>query len=831
MSDVEQLLASLDEKEREATLKILKEYANNGISSTYESLVTYDFKELPTDIITFIKDPKYLGHAWHLADGTCKLYPFWEDKLQELFPDPYTTNFNNFIESGARGLGKSEIAITCGLYLMHRLMCLKNPHEYLNLKPTEKVAFAFMNITKILAEEIGISKFQATVKASPWFMERGTMTQKNNEPYWLPPDFINIIIGSQSSHVIGQPIYFAFFDEISFIRNKDIEKQKQIAMDMIDTAIGGMKTRFLHEGNNPTLMVLASSKRSDKSFLEEHMKKKLSDEDANALIIDEPVWNVKPANTYSGKKFYVAQGNKFLASEIIPDDVIDRTPYLEKGYKVLEVPIEFKTEFKDDIDRALCDFAGVSSSNLTKYISGVRLTEIRTKEYQNLFIKDVIEVGDDPKDTVQYSDFIDLTRLDPKMKGKPLFIHLDMSISGDKTGIAGTWILGKLASSGESDASKEVYFKLAFSVSIQAPKGHQISFAKNREFIYWLKKRGFNIKGVSTDTYQNASLAQELLSKGYPYEIISVDRVNPASHVCEPYAYFKNVIYEHRLQMYENLFLTTEILGLERNASTGKIDHPDEGRSGCFTGDTKISLVDDRQLTLLELVEEFKQGKTNYVYSFNEQSKIIEPKLIQNAWCTIKDAKLVAVTLDNNEIIRCTPNHKFMLRDGSYKEAKDLQKNDSLMPLYRKYPLKSLTKNYKVQSVVYLDYSEDVYDLTIEDNHNFALAAGVFVHNSKDQCDAVCGSIWNASKHADEFAFEYGEDLELSVKINQGDPFADKQALENALEEELKKLNDPLGLYAEQQRKIADAQFLEMGVDGTTYYNSAKYLQDGIVIF
>ena len=283
--------------------------------------------------------------------------------------------------------------------------------------------------------------------------------------------------------------------------------------------------------------------------------------------------------------------------------------------------------------------------------------------------------------------------------------------------------------------------------------------------------------------------------------------------------------------MYENLFLTTEILGLERNASTGKIDHPDEGRSGCFTGDTKISLVDDRQLTLLELVEEFKQGKTNYVYSFNEQSKIIEPKLIQNAWCTIKDAKLVAVTLDNNEIIRCTPNHKFMLRDGSYKEAKDLQKNDSLMPLYRKYPLKSLTKNYKVQSVVYLDYSEDVYDLTIEDNHNFALAAGVFVHNSKDQCDAVCGSIWNASKHADEFAFEYGEDLELSVKINQGDPFADKQALENALEEELKKLNDPLGLYAEQQRKIADAQFLEMGVDGTTYYNSAKYLQDGIVIF
>ena len=36
---------------------------------------------------------------------------------------------------------------------------------------------------------------------------------------------------------------------------------------MIDTAIGGMKTRFIVNGKNPTLLILASSKRSEKSFL------------------------------------------------------------------------------------------------------------------------------------------------------------------------------------------------------------------------------------------------------------------------------------------------------------------------------------------------------------------------------------------------------------------------------------------------------------------------------------------------------------------------------------------------------------------------------------
>jgi len=41
---------------------------------------------------------------------------------------------------------------------------------------------------------------------------------------------------------------------------------------MIDTAIGGMLTRFVHEGKNPTMLCVASSKRSEQSFMEEYIK-------------------------------------------------------------------------------------------------------------------------------------------------------------------------------------------------------------------------------------------------------------------------------------------------------------------------------------------------------------------------------------------------------------------------------------------------------------------------------------------------------------------------------------------------------------------------------
>jgi len=54
-------------------------------------------------------------------------------------------------------------------------------------------------------------------------------------------------------------------------------------------------------------------------------------------------------------------------------------------------------------------------------------------------------------------------------------------------------------------------------------------------------------------------------------------------------------------------------------------------------------------------------------------------------------------------------------------------------------------KNHKVVSVERISKPCRVYDLTIEDNPNFALACGVFVHNSKDISDSLAGCIWDLS--------------------------------------------------------------------------------------
>ncbi len=151
----------------------------------------------------------------------------------------------------------------------------------------------------------------------------------------------------------------------------------------------------------------------------------------------------------------------------------------------------------------------------------------------------------------------------------------------------------------------------------------------------------------------------------------------------------------------------------------------------CFSGDVKVALIDGRNLTFKELVEEDKMGRQNFCYSvgksgFIEKRKIVSPRL------TRRNAEVIKVILDNGEEIVCTPNHKFMLKSKEYKEAKDLTVEDSLMPLYEKEIGITPIHNHKIKRIEFLKDKIDVYDIEVPDTHNFALASGVFVHNCSE---------------------------------------------------------------------------------------------------
>lgn len=638
----QEILGKLSPEERKMALDILGEYSKIGESEVLKELLDSDYAETPADISTFLHDKKYLGNALYDQEGRFTLFPYWEEKLKEVFPDRFTTAYNTIVLTGAIGLGKSTVAVICLLYMLHRLLCLKDPYLYYGLQPIDKISISLMNITLENAKGVALDKMNQMILSSEWFLAHGQMSGVSNLMF-VPDKHIELITASSNNQVIGRAIFCLdgetviktdlgdyalkslvgkdikvisvdncgnesvsgictvkptimtneeyeiilddgtviectgnhslmlkdgtykkaedltledvlmakqsesecrlasvkrvildatkqfydvieanpynnfllktnsgyivshncnFTDEVNFGLTSDVEKLKKKQKQLISQIDARMKSRFMRErafGTYlPTLNIIASSKNSEQSFLEDYIETKKKNESKTTLIVDEPQW-VVDSRKDSPEKFYVAIGNRFLANELLPlnppKDLIDE--YRAKGYTMLAVPIGYRENFEDNIDGALTDIAGIATAASLKYISGVRWNEIKTARYENPFTKEIIEVGTAKDDNLQYYNFFDLSKVSDEMRAKPLYVHLDMSRKGDKTGIAGVYVLGKKPKVEGEDSSREMFYRVAFNVSVKAPKGYEISFDKNRIFIRWLREKGFNINGIS----------------------------------------------------------------------------------------------------------------------------------------------------------------------------------------------------------------------------------------------------------------------------------------------------------------------------------------------
>ena len=469
-------------------------------------------------------------------------------------------------------------------------------------------------------------------------------------------------------------------------------------------------------------------------------------------------WEVLPASKFSDRStwFKLAVGNELLSSYIMGYPTKEEVQEAEmKGYEVIDVPSELMHRFEMDMNRTLIDTCGIAVQSSYKYIP-YRLVEPCIGKQENPFISEIIKTG--LKDNKQIKDFFLPEKVSEFLYTKKVYIHCDLSKTGDRTGISAVAVLGyknqeHYDDQGNQSTLKEIVFRHIFSVGLQCPANDELSMIKVKDFIHYLKyDLGWNISGVSCDGYQSLMLLQSLKIDGFDAKEVSMDILK--NKECIGYTVFRNTLVEQRIKIIKLAELIKEITNLEKNDTTGKVDHPRQ----CLVGNTKIRMLDGTSKTINELLLDNQNNIPNYVYTFNESTKYIEPKLIKNIWQTGIRKNLYKITLDNNKEVICTEDHPFMLRDGTYLEAQYLKEGTSLMPLYTKISDKGLKgyrmlyepienrwyyehvifdnrrkkeyKNHKVLKIEKLNKYEKVYDIEVEDNHNFALDAGVFVHNS-----------------------------------------------------------------------------------------------------
>lgn len=199
---------------------------------------------------------------------------------------------------------------------------------------------------------------------------------------------------------------------------------------------------------------------------------------------------------------------------------------------------------------------------------------------------------------------------------------------------------------------------------------------------------------------------------------------------------------------------------------------------GCFAMDTKVSLLDGRELSISDIETEMASGKELWTYSCEPLTGKIVPGLISWAGVTHKSAKVMKFTLDNGSEFVCTPDHKFPTYEKEFKQAQEFEINDSFITLHRNTEHHSielvldnadckwkftdeLVKTYieeprsrsfpsagsvnnepsipiivLVSNIEYLEDEIEVGTLTIDqdekyhDYHTFALSCGIFTKNS-----------------------------------------------------------------------------------------------------
>lgn len=96
----------------------------------------------------------------------------------------------------------------------------------------------------------------------------------------------------------------------------------------------------------------------------------------------------------------------------------------------------------------------------------------------------------------------------------------------------------------------------------------------------------------------------------------------------------------------------------------------------CFSADTLIAVADGRgAVPISELAE---SGDDVAVYAVDPDTGMVEIKMARHPRLTGKNKDMVKVTFNDGSSIRTTLDHKFLMKDGTTKLAKDLVKNDSV---------------------------------------------------------------------------------------------------------------------------------------------------------
>lgn len=604
------------------------------------------WREKPVDIWTFLYHPDYLGNLFN-DNGKSGIYPFWMRLMDRLYPSPFYTAFNEVLLSTSIGIGKSTITCSCiASYEIYKLLCLKNPATYYGLLANSVIVTALFSSTMDLVVDVNWPKMRDAMITSPWFRKRLNLSETQPKIKSLDLDKnVAVQIGSRTQHAISRDVLIAIVDEgNNGVLNDQVKEN-------YNEIYRRRKSRFEKGFRVPGLLLACSSPKGEDDFINSRIKREEGNPDV--LVIDNVAeWDVKDKD-YCGKKIWIFMGDDRQDGHVLAKD--ESTDAYDRQL-LLRAPIEVKSEFEKDFIGALRDIAG------RRTVASTTLFKERTKiyeafKYDNIFTKDVIEL--DVRATLEdIKPFLSYTNMQKMLQRKyNRFIGIDFGLNGDKFGFAMGY--GKYPDNYEESDRKYIdkHYVIEAVTSFKAKTKAGVPSAAVRQLIRYFRALGFPIQLITADKPGQVML-QDLLRDFFEVEYLSVDTSRIPYHVLR-----------------DQVSLQT-ITGPDSPLLRWEICHLVDDGHKCLTGDTKLWTKEYGYIAIEDLANKGTDNEFT-VLSKDEQGNTIEAKAY-NARQTKIAKELIELEFDNGKTVRCTPDHRVLLKNGMYKEAQYLTEQDEL---------------------------------------------------------------------------------------------------------------------------------------------------------
>ena len=297
------------------------------------------YEVAPPTIVQFLNGEEYLKRIFYEH-----LFPFWVEKLKEIFPNQIETEYPVVVLKGGYGTGKTTAARIIAEYNKCRILSLSDPNKVLGITSGDSIEFKYINRLSSIAKECFSDVINEWEDLSPFFNKMKESGKEN---------LIKQITGGMYvGELNSDPALFYSFSEMDFSKDETACERLIGEAKKWKSKFGSISKYF------GGFVVDAISSECD------CVVEKIQEIFGNkVLVINTNQWGVREgySDLYGKKGWFKVYAGDELIQPFIVDDSHPINDEMSKE-KVIEVPEELRPNFEASLESSLKYLAGVSLS-------------------------------------------------------------------------------------------------------------------------------------------------------------------------------------------------------------------------------------------------------------------------------------------------------------------------------------------------------------------------------------------------------------------------------------------------------------------------------------